>query len=309
MEVLQAIDAADTCKGIVDETRDTCRYNEARRKGGGVARSHPFHLVDKPDPALEFSITGTTNCICGKVYDRRTKDDGTFVCPVCQELQKYKHKKLMLKCHWYWIIRCGGEDMGEYVKCANCDNHFDTSVVGGQSQLLYRSMLQKSGLEKALLAALILVSEASRGQTYPFPAAQGALAMRELYDAATGKTITEEDIADQVARNRAYKDLDSKIKSLCERLALDQNEKVLKATLALALVLHDGKEIPEVTAAVRRTVRAVGISNERHHNRIKGEVLEYFAKRNLCFGDGRAYNKMLAEILMAQKHSNSVSAA
>lgn len=90
----------------------------------------PPFWIPHPNPNLEYWVKPPCiSVIYGKYYVRRTIQTGVFTCPYCKKRLPFKHKRIRLKSHCYFIP-CGcGQDMGEYVKCGQCNLHFDKGIL------------------------------------------------------------------------------------------------------------------------------------------------------------------------------------
>lgn len=127
-----AAGAALTAHGFAQEMSDVNKGRNAKKLLNNMQpqQQHPLYLFQKPDPKLEWASGFCTNCICGKKFTRNTLCTGSFYCPICnEEEQKYTMKQMFLKCHWYYIPLCCAKDLGIYVKCTKCKNHFDSGVL------------------------------------------------------------------------------------------------------------------------------------------------------------------------------------
>jgi len=243
---------------ISQEVHSIKKHNQAIGGSDDQMQTNPLHLQDAPNPNLEFTMSLGTNCFCGKQFVRKLMDQGSFVCPVCEQSCSYKHKELRLACHWYGLIRCCGKKMGEYVKCMNCNNHFYTSVL--QSQVQPQTESERS-LEKALLMIAIVQIMLARHQPV---AAKDIDLIHTVCEATTDAMTTKEDILAQLARSRARNNFEAEFGPFASLLSENEANKVMKAMLLVSLAVSDGKRQPKVAAVVHQAKEMLDFSETRY---------------------------------------------
>ena len=82
--------------------------------------------------------------ICGERGVKKTTEEGTFLCPRCQQRTPCKKKELWKYFHFYYVPLCPTEKVVEYVKCKRCNSLFGLALIESQD---YQAK-EKKGITK-----------------------------------------------------------------------------------------------------------------------------------------------------------------
>lgn len=77
---------------------------------------------------------------------RSTVQQGTFICPQCQDQQNYKHKKVTQFFTLYFVPLIPLGNKGEYVECMGCRNTYITRILDLQKTIDISNRKDSSGV-------------------------------------------------------------------------------------------------------------------------------------------------------------------
>jgi predicted ester cyclase/uncharacterized tellurite resistance protein B-like protein len=263
MELLTVYDAVATAIDLASEARDVYSGIQARTAlGQNGAQDRHLYLVGVPNPALEWTSGFCINCYCGKKLVRKTLDKGTFLCPICEEEEPYKHKAISLRCHYFQIPLCLDHQFDDYIKCAKCGIHFQVDILD------WEHSEAKKALDSAILHAMIRIVAARGGNA---PVMDGHVnsksvdVIREIYESTAGIKIKTDEILAQVnecAENRCseHGSIVTDLHDFSLFLNADQKDIIIRSMILVAIA--DGELEEEQAKLLVQAGKVLDVENK-----------------------------------------------
>ena len=198
---------------------------------------------------------------CGERPVRKTKQTGTFFCPVCVTNQPFKKKELWTYCHMYWIPLIPENHVVDYVKCSGCKSRLDPKVLENGPKDA------QAALNTAMLRAMIRIMMAD-----------GAMEDNEvdmickIYEERTGSKLTRMHVYQLCKIDQALGkgSIRTDLGRFAHVLNDEEKEQVVGAMVAVSLA--DGKLDIEEAKLVKDVGTVLGVEFSRVKSIIKAEL-------------------------------------